>query len=137
MTKLPIAVFLILFTFSAYAQKTGDDAEAYLNKGFAKHVSVDYYGAIKDYNKAIELKPDFANAYVYRGLAKGDLGDYKGGIQDYNKAIELKPDDAKAYYFRGINKGVLDDKKGACLDLSKAGELGYYEAYEVIKQICK
>ena len=31
----------------------------------------------------------------------------------------------------------LGDKEGACLDWSKAVELGYKEAYEMIKKYCK
>ena len=34
----------------------------------------DYYGAIADYTKAIELNPDDAAAYYNRGIAKRSLG---------------------------------------------------------------
>ena len=30
----------------------------------------DYYGAIADYTKAIELDPDYANTYATREIAK-------------------------------------------------------------------
>lgn len=49
----------------------------------------DYIGAIADYSKAIELKPDNADAYYNRGNSKILLKDYNGAITDYSKAIEL------------------------------------------------
>jgi len=57
----------------------------------------DYHGAIQDFNKVIELNPNYALAYFYRGTAKSDLEDYHGAIKDYNKAIELYPKYAHTY----------------------------------------
>ena len=50
--------------------------------------------------------------------------------------IELNPKNKEAYSNRGIAKLNLKDKNGACLDWSKAGELGYEEAYDMIKKNC-
>src|SRR5271165_2914688 len=44
------------------------DAAAYYNRGNAKRAKGDSDGAITDYSKAIELKPDFAEAYSNRGV---------------------------------------------------------------------
>ena len=44
-----------------------DDAVAYHNRGLAKYHKHDLDGAIADYAKAIELKPDYAHAYYDRG----------------------------------------------------------------------
>jgi len=41
---------------------------SYNNKGLAKQELEDYYGAIVDYNKAIELDPNLAVAYANKGL---------------------------------------------------------------------
>ena len=49
----------------------------------------DYRSAIADYNKAIELNPDFADAYFNRGLTHIFLGNNKLGISDLSKAGEL------------------------------------------------
>lgn len=43
----------------------------------------DYNGAIADYNKAIDLKPNDPEAYFNLGLAKDNLEDYKGAIKDF------------------------------------------------------
>ena len=130
--KLFVLFSLLTATFS-FGQKTAQD---YYNSGNAKDDLQDYRGAIADYTKAIELKPDNANAYFNRGLAKKKLQDYRGAIADYNKAIELIPNYANAYNNRGNAKDELKDLDGACLDWSKAGELGDAGAYDLIKQYC-
>ncbi len=52
---------------------------------------IDRDKAIADYNKTIELKPDYAFAYNNRGNVYDDKGEYDKAIGDYNKTIELKP----------------------------------------------
>ena len=131
--KLFVLFSLLTATFS-FGQKTAQD---YYNSGNAKSNLQDYRGAIVDYNKAIELTPDYAGAYYNRGIAKKKLQDYRGAIADYTKAIELKPDYAAAYFNRGNVKYERKDLDGACLDWSKAGELGFSGAYDLIKKYCK
>lgn len=72
-------------------------AMAYNGRGSAKHYLKDYAGAIADYNKAIEQKPQSAATYNNRGNAKKNLGDYAGAMADYNKAIELFPQYTRVY----------------------------------------
>ena len=62
----------------------------------------DYDGAIKFYNEAIDLKPNFAWAYNNCGNAYGDLRQYDLAIADYDRAIACKPDYAEAYNNRGL-----------------------------------
>ena len=50
--------------------------------------------------------------------------------------IEINPKSYSAYNNRAFSKLRLGDKNGACLDWSKAGELGYYDAYELINEYC-
>ena len=57
--------------------------------------------ALADYDKAIDLKPDYADAYSNRGVAKAALGQHDNALDDYDRAIDLKPDDADAYNNRG------------------------------------
>ena len=92
-------------------------------------------GAVKDFNKAITLKPKYADAYSNRGVSKHHLGDYMGAIKDFTKAIKLNPKDAAAYNNRGVDEAKLGDKKGSIKDLAKAKELGYSKADETINTI--
>ena len=107
-------------TPSIQSTKTAQDWQ---RQASTKDDNKDYKGAIEDYNKAIELKPDFAEAYNNQGVSRHNLSDYKGAIEDYNKAIELKPDYADAYYNRGISRDDSRDYNGAIEDYTKAIEL--------------
>lgn len=109
----------------------------YFESGMAKNKSGDYKSAIQDYNKAIELNPKDAKVFCNRGVAKVGLEDFRGAIQDFNKAITLNPNYGWAYMLRGGAKLMLKDIDGACLDWSKAGELGFAQAYDLIKERCK
>ena len=82
-----------------------------------------YFAAISDYNKAIQLKPDHAMAYYNRGLAKYHLGQYLAAISDYDKAIQLEPNDAIAYSNRGAAKADLGQHFAAIKDFDKAIQL--------------
>lgn len=110
--------------------------ELYNNRGIAKGKLQAYRGAIQDYNKAIELNPNFYEVFYYSGLVKANLKDFRGAIKDYDKTIELNPNHTSTYYRRGLVKIILQQIDSGCLDLSKAGELGYGEAYEAIKEYC-
>ena len=105
---------------SAYAN-TDDDI--YLNSGNAKYNLKDYEGAILDYDKVIELSPDYADAFYNRGLAKYILKNYEDAIIDFTQAIQSNPNYTNAYNERGDAKYALEDYQGAILDYEKAIEL--------------
>ena len=117
------------------ASYSTERSEVYFNRGVAKAKSGDAKQAMEDYNRAISLNPIFAEAYYFRGVAKSSLGDQRNAIQDCSNAIKLNPKYAEAYFIRGIIKLALGDSSG-CLDLSKSGELGYNQAYQVIRDHC-
>ena len=66
-------------------------AYAYNNRGTSKYNLKDYYGAIADYTKAIELAPNNGNGSSYnnRGAVKLALGDLTGACADRKKAASL------------------------------------------------
>jgi tetratricopeptide (TPR) repeat protein len=75
--------------------------------------------AITDYDKAIQLKPNYAYAYSNRGLAKVSLGQHAAAITDYDKAIQLKPDVVETYNNRGMRSETLDNTLPLLLILTK------------------
>ncbi len=98
-------------------------AEIELYRGAAWHDKENYENAIKSYDKAIEINPQYAKAYSNRGVAKFVSGDIAGALLDYDKAIEINPQLAGAYNNRGNAKFDLGDKTGALLDYDKAIEI--------------
>ena len=100
-------------------------------EGLKIHYAKDYNGAIKLYNEAIELKPDWSWPYNNRGNAYEDLKQYERAIQDYDKAIEINPNLAEAYNNRGIAYDNLGQYERAISDYNKAIELNpnYAAAY--------
>ena len=102
------------------------------DEGVKLHYQKDFNGAIKKYNEALELKPDFDWAYNNRGNAYQDgFKDYQKAIADYNKAIQLNPNFVKAYYNRGNAYDDLKNYKQAITDYTKTIQLdsNYVAAY--------
>jgi len=97
----------------------------YFNRAFEKGKRDDYYGAIFDFTKAIEINPTYEKAYYNRGTVKAsDLSDYYGAISDFTKAIEINPNVINYYFNRSVAKEKIGDIKGACVDAKKAVSLG-------------
>jgi tetratricopeptide (TPR) repeat protein len=102
-------------------------AKAYYWRGVAKY-ALDYSEYIADFDKAIQLDPNYAEAYYWRGDAKHALGKYSEAIANYDKAIQLDPNYAKAYYWRGEAKRALGKYSEAIADYDKAFQLAPNDA---------
>lgn len=63
----------------------------YWNRGTAKLEKGNYTDAVTDFDRAIQLEPDYADACGQRGIAKTLLGQYAAALADYDKAIEISP----------------------------------------------
>jgi Flp pilus assembly protein TadD len=135
-TKKNILCLLLLTAFLSAVSfsQTNKSASAWFKSGRQKASLRDYRGAVEDYTKAVELKPDDPRFYDQRGVAKHHLKDYEGAIDDFSRAIELNPNDAKAYNERGITYLTFNRKsrirtevlkRKARADFMKAMELGF------------
>ncbi len=91
---------------------------------------------IKDYDKCIELNPNFSYAYFNRAYLKFQNENYIGAIEDYSEAIKLSPSFAEAHLNRALILLILENNDQACKDLSKAGELGITKGYSLISKYC-
>ena len=68
--------------------------------------------AIRQYQEAIRLKPDYAEAHNNLGVALGGKGQMDEAIRQFQEAIRLKPDYAEAHYNLGLalgRKGQTDE----------------------------
>ena len=92
-----------------------ENAQKLTESGIDKIDLGNYKGAIKDFNQAIELAPDYMYAYFNRAIAKERLDDKSGAILDYTKAINIEPW-SESYFYRagvfldsGLFKKALED----------------------------
>ena len=98
---------------------------------------VSYDLAVQEYNKALEINPEFFEAVNNRGLAYYEKGEFDHAISDYTKALEINPPYDMAYYNRANayarGKGLYDL---AIADYDKAIEinpryaLAYYQPWK-------
>jgi len=82
------------------------------------------------------LNPSNVEYYFLHGELKVGAAEFLSAAADYTKIISLQPDNGNAYYNRGICYANINLKDSACDDLNRAGELGFFEAYEVIRKFC-
>ena len=61
----------------------------YFELAYEKGQKGDYYGAISDYTKAIELNPRDGILYKNRSISKENIGDIQGACIDAKKAVSL------------------------------------------------
>ncbi len=68
--------------------------------------------AIRQYQEALRLKPDYADAHYNLGIALAKKGQIDEAIRQFQEALRLKPDYAEAHYNLGIalgQKGQTDE----------------------------
>lgn len=76
--------------------------DVYLQRGFTYEKLGQYSSAIRVFNQAIALEPEFAAAYSLRGWSYFQQGLHAQAIADFDQAIALTPDDCLALYGRGL-----------------------------------
>jgi tetratricopeptide (TPR) repeat protein len=77
-------------------------AEDYYVRGLNFYYKGDYNLALKSFEKAIELKPDYAEAWYNKGLILMRLRKDKEALESFEKAINLKPNYVKAWNNKGV-----------------------------------
>ena len=96
-----------------------------LEEGLRHYYADDYAGAIKLYNEAIELKPNYTEAYVRIGHVYFFLKNLEQAFLYANKAIDIEPTNSECYIFRAALYREIDDWENYVADVLKAKELGF------------
>jgi tetratricopeptide (TPR) repeat protein len=104
-------------------------AQLYRKRGFAYSRLRDYQRALAEFDRALELSPNYARAYASRGSVYRYLGVDQQAIDDASRAIDLKPRNAWAYAIRGHVYSLCQDYTQAIEDLSRAIEISSDYAY--------
>jgi serine/threonine protein kinase len=86
-----------------------NDAIAYNERGYRRYKKGEYFGALTDFNKAIQINPNLADAYLNRRLVNEVLGNEQLSEKDLLKAIAVDPDNPRISSFARVNKDLLKD----------------------------
>jgi len=101
-----------------------DDAIVLCNRGNSLRDKGDINGALNDYNKTVELAPDWGRGYASRGyLLLYHMGEIEKALADFNIALTIDPEDAITYTNRGNAKVRMGDGEGAQADFAMADSL--------------
>ena len=103
-------------------------AQEFCDKGLEKAKQKDYTGAVEEFNKALQVNPEFVEAYYQRGLAYYDLGHIPQAVFDYDEVLKRDSYNVEAYYCRALARLALKNLPGALKDVNKAIELNSYKA---------
>lgn len=126
MKKFLICIFLVLPVFSSYGKEDiAQRAGTYREEGYRAQAKGDVDGALKYYQKAIQIDPLYVEVYNDLGVVYEAVGNEDNAVAMYNKALELAPQYLPAY----TNLAFFYEKKG---DIEKAS---YYwqKRYELGK----
>lgn len=99
-----------------------------------KSYAYDFEMIMRDYDKVLELDPTFSCAWFNRANMLCVQKDFSTALTNYTKAIEIDNDFAEAYFNRGLTYLFIGETEKGTADLSRAGELGIYQAYNLLKR---
>jgi protein O-GlcNAc transferase len=87
--------------------------------------------AVKHYEKALAIKPDYAEAHNNLGNAFKELGQLDTAVKSYEKALTIKPDLADTHYNLGVTLQGLGQLNAAVKNyqLALAVKPDYTEAF--------
>jgi tetratricopeptide (TPR) repeat protein len=105
------------------------DARALVLRGDCKADLGDNEAALRDYNVAIGIEPEYQYAYTTRCETRLQLDDLAGALADCNTALRLDPTDPLSYEDRGDVYFQRESYALALTDYNKAIELGRKGAY--------
>lgn len=94
--------------------------------------NMDFEIMLRDYDQVIRRQPDFVFALYNKANILCAQRDFKSAIDYYTRAIAQDIDFAEAYFNRGLTYIYIGENEKGLADLSKAGELGIYQAYNLI-----
>jgi protein O-mannosyl-transferase len=142
-----LVIFLVLFSFLTW-QRSGvwkngkvlmadvvrqypQNGFGWFSLGYSEMQEKNLDGAIVNFDKAIELEPNFTDALIDCGICENGKRDFDAAIKDYSRVIEFNPTFTDAYNNRGIVEYEQKNFSAATADYNKTLELDptYVKAY--------
>ena len=104
-----------------------DSEVTYFNIAYSFYQKEEYVRALENYDKALQLNPEYWDAWVGKGAALVGIGRYEDALIYYDKAVEQNPQNGKAWYDRGYLLEEIGRKDEAEKCFKRAKELSYSE----------
>ena len=83
-----------------------NDAETYYSLGNAYYNQKKWKSALTDYNKAIEINPNYTDAYFGRAMIWVELGDKQKAINDLQTAAQLSEQQGNTVAYKKIMDAI-------------------------------
>jgi ankyrin repeat protein len=100
--KKNIVLFILIFisfysTSLVFGQEVSDEAQRHSDRGVAAIDIKDFEAAIKEFEEAVKLAPDWPDAFYNLGAAQEGAEKYRDAVRSYTEYLRLAPnaDDAE------------------------------------------
>jgi tetratricopeptide (TPR) repeat protein len=103
------------------------EAYYYIANSFRKKNNLE--GALTNYTKAIEVRPDYIQALAERGTLYMEQKTYNSAVADFQKVVQLAPDNIEVHYQLGMAYCLLENYQAAIPELTRVVELNPQHAY--------
>lgn len=103
-----------------------NEVEYYSKRGVC-YLNLEKYDlSMFDFNRALELDPNYSYRYSCRAFLKTRIKDLKGAVEDYEMALKLDPDDPIIYNNMGLIVEQMGQVKKAERYFNKSNDLEGY-----------
>jgi tetratricopeptide (TPR) repeat protein len=106
----------------------------YKLEGIAKFNEEDYWGALNDFNIAIDETPEDYELYFHRGKVEIKIKFFEEAKEDLDIFIEYNFYEPEAYFQRGLAKFFLNKRTDALEDFRIAADMDHKLASVIIKR---
>lgn len=115
-----IRAYRILAGIDGVSESIAITPADYVERAYAKQLTGDFEGAIRDYDMLLNITPRDPKAFCNRGWLKFEIQKYQEAMEDFSRAIQLKSDYAKAYGNRCLALMELGQTISALKDVERA-----------------
>ena len=134
-----IAILLFAAGNSAWAESVPREAQKHMNRGMAAagmaNSPAEYEEAIREFEQAVSLAPDWSAPYFNLGYVLKEAGKYQEALDSYRKYLELVPKAPDAGQVQieidqieyKLEKILEERQKEALLEKKYAAVLGVWE----------
>jgi arylsulfatase A-like enzyme len=106
--------------YEAVIEHGTTEPSVFYDCGTSRATIGDLDGALRDFDRALELDPGYAQAHVNRGVILSQQGDVAGALASFDRAVAADPGLANAWSNRGQLRAAQGDVTGALEDFGRA-----------------